>query len=231
MIEEKDDLPFEIVGLDTADKMVEMCEEKVIKEWNRDNPQLRAKNINEVGKKKLNGQGFGVGYNRVGKKIGEQIGRLRKAGYGVFTICHTKERTVTQRDGDEYQELGFSISDAVLKHIINPADFMVFITTEKEKDDQGNVIPKRYMYFRNDGYIKAGSRFDNLPTRIEYDIDELRDTVITLGKEIADTEENKKKAFGKMEEVMGVKNPKNVSEPELLEKCIEELSILKQELS
>ncbi len=170
LVEEKDNLPYEYLGLDTADVMYRMAVKEVIKEWNMKNPQKRTTDIGGVGAKGKSDEGYGVGYDKAKEKVWTQLDRLRKAGYGLFVITHSKDKEITQRDGNKFDQLVVSLPGSARDVFVNEADFIVFITSEKEKHGS-EVINKRYMYFRTDGYVEAGGRFTNVPERIEYSVD------------------------------------------------------------
>ena len=172
LIEEKDNLPYKFIGLDTADYIWEYSQTKTIQEWNSKNPAKRTSDIAGVGAKGKSDQGFGVGFNTAKQKIRTQVDRLIKAGYGVMILTHSKDKEVEQKDGLKYDQLAISLSSSARDVFVNMADFIVFITIEKEKDEDDNIQTKRYMYFRTDGYVEAGSRFKNVPERIEYDVTE-----------------------------------------------------------
>lgn len=176
LVERKDELPFKFLGIDTADIMWELVQEAVIEEWNRQNPTLRAKDINAVGMKKAGGQGYGVGYNRAKAKIRKQIDRLQKAGYGMVIITHSKDDKVEEKSGLEYNRLILSLPSSAREVFVNMADFINFITIEKEKVGD-EIVTKRYIYFRSDGYVEAGGRFTELPERIEYDVEHYIETI------------------------------------------------------
>lgn len=171
LVEQKDELPFKFIGIDTADVMWEMAQEEVIKEWNLKNPHKRTNDIAGVGARGKSDQGFGVGYQRAKQKIRKNIDKLVKAGYGLMVITHCKDKEIEQKNGLTYDQLVVSLPSSAREVFVNMADFIVFITIEKEKDGN-NLESKRYMYFRTDGYVEAGSRFRNVPERIEYDVDE-----------------------------------------------------------
>lgn len=177
LVEQKDKLPFEFIGIDTCDVMWELVQEKVVAEWNIENPSKRAKDINGVGAKKAGGQGFGVGYQRAKQKVRKQIDRLMKAGYGIMAITHSKREEIEEKNGLEYDQLVVSLSNSAREVFVNMADFITFLTVEKEKGDDGKVESKRYIYFRTDGYVEAGSRFPNIPERIEYDVQGFIDAI------------------------------------------------------
>jgi hypothetical protein len=169
LVEEKDELGIEFVVIDTADIMHEMATQKVIDEWNAANSSKRTKDIGGVGAKGKSNQGFGAGYPLVKKKVRGALDKLFKAGYGIMVLTHSKDKTVEQKDGTEFDQLTLSLSNSAGEIFINMADFIVFITIEKTKV-KDEVIEKRYMYFRSDGYVTAGSRFQHVPNKVEYDV-------------------------------------------------------------
>lgn len=170
LVKHKNELGIKMVGIDTADIMYEYAQEEVIREWNRANPTKRTKDIGGVGAKGKSNQGFGAGYSLIKQKMRSIIDKLMKAGYGVMILTHSKDKKVEQKDGVEYDQLSVSLASSARDIVINMADFIVFVTIEKEKDENEKVQTKRYMYFRTDGYVEAGSRFKNVPERIEYDV-------------------------------------------------------------
>ena len=170
LVEEKDELPYKIIGIDTGDKLWTYAQNAVIKEWNINNPNKKTKYITGVGAKKKGAEGFGAGYNQAAGKIEEQIDRLFKSGYGVVVVCHSKNQTIEEEDGTKYDQLVVSLPQKAREVFIDRADFITFLKKEKTKTDDG-VETKRYMYFRSDGYVDAGCRFDYVPERIEFNDD------------------------------------------------------------
>lgn len=210
LVESKDELPYKVIGLDTVDVMYEMAVDTVVKEWNRKNPSRRTDDIGGVGQKKQGAGGYGVGYQMVKQKIRKQIDRLMKAGYGIMSISHSKDKEVEQRDGQTFDQLVVSLPQSARDVFVNMADFVVFLTVEKEKSGN-DVLTKRYMYFRSDGYIDAGSRFSNVPERIEYDINEF----IRVFEEAVRTE------FGDVKNVEKVKKEQKKERDQKSKKYVE----------
>ncbi|MEK5036216.1 AAA family ATPase [Paenibacillus sp. FSL R7-0302] len=171
LVDDKEELGIKLIGIDTADIMWEMAQASVIQEWNAKNPQKRTKDIGGVGAKGKSDQGFGAGYNLAKAKIRESLDKLMKAGYGIMVLTHSKDKKVEQKDGLEYDQLNVSLASSAREIFVNMADFIIFITVEK-KQVGTNIETKRYMYFRSDGYVEAGSRFKHVPERIEYSIPE-----------------------------------------------------------
>lgn len=176
LVDDKDKLPYKFIGIDTVDILWEMAQEEVIREWNQKNPGKRTNDIAAVGAKGKSDQGYGVGYQLSRQKVRKEIDKLMKAGYGVAAITHSKDKEIEQKDGLKYDQLVCSLPGSAREVFVNMADFVVFITIEKEKDGN-DIVTKRYMYFRTDGYVEAGSRFANVPERIEYDVNNFIKTV------------------------------------------------------
>jgi hypothetical protein len=147
--------------------MMDMATDSVIKEWNTKNPNKRTTDIGGVGAKGNSNQGFGVGYQLVKKKVRTAIDKLQKAGYGIMAITHSKEKKVEEKNGATYDQLQLSLSASAGEIFINAADFIVFLTIEREQSGK-DVDVKRYMYFRADDFVTAGSRFKNVPDKVEY---------------------------------------------------------------
>lgn len=163
LIEEKDELGIELIGWDTGDIAWEMAQQQVIDEWNAKNPKKRTNDIGGVGAKGNSDSGYGVGYNRAKSKIRKALDRLMKAGYGVMVLTHSKDKEVEEKNGAKYSQLNVSLPSSARDIFVNMADFITFITIEREENES-----KRYLYFRTDGYVEAGSRFKHVPERIEY---------------------------------------------------------------
>lgn len=76
------------------------------------------------------------------------------------------------------------------------SDFIVYISIDKEVDN-GVVSENRYIHFRSDGDIEAGSRFGNVPDKIEYDVELF---VETFEKAVLSSYDGDEKAVKKAKE-------------------------------
>lgn len=226
LIESKEELPYELIGLDTVDKMYDMARDEVIKKWNRKNPDAQTDDIAGVGAKRDGGQGFGIGYQKIKEIIDKQLNRLIRAGYGIMAISHSKDKEVEQKSGLKYDQLVASLPQSVREVFVNMAYFMVFITIEKEKSGN-NLETKRYMYFRSDGYVDAGSRFRNVPEKIEYDVDEF----IRVFEEAVKTEVEENADIEKMKEEQKKYKLENAKQFIEKEKISKDPKVLQSEIS
>lgn len=161
LVEEKSDNEFEVVALDTVDEMVKLAKEEV-KRIHKKTKGVAAEFNACLG-------GYGAPREKVTELIDEQIARLRRSGYGIIYIGHTKLKDVKEKNGDEYQQLTSNLSADYDGIFSNKADIVMTIVVEKSIDENKHIDgTTRYMYFRSDGFVDAGGRFSQMPERIEY---------------------------------------------------------------
>lgn len=218
LIDEREELPFRILGFDTVDVAWQMCTEYV----------LQKRGIAD--KKKYTTIGdipYGAGYELVEKEFTKQLNRLHKAGFTFFFITHDKDKKVESRDGQSYDQTTVNLPNRAKDVVLNMSDFIIFIDIVKEKDstDKKKLVDNRYIYFRSDGDIVAGSRFPNINDKIPYDvgmfIDTFEQAVLSevgdnvdldkLKKEQAQAKEEKAKAFVEQEKAeMNKRKPEDI---------------------
>lgn len=162
LVEERSELDYKLICIDTIDMMVELAEKEAIRYYNlKVEPSKRARTINEAG----GGYGRGKAYAKI--IIREALNKLSKSGYGVFLIGHSKDRLMKEKDGTEYNFLGCNLTNDYTDIFLDAADIISFLTIEKEIENNEIIGKKVYMNFRSDS-IDCGGRFKNLPDKIEY---------------------------------------------------------------
>ena len=117
--------------------------------------------------------GFGEPRKRLQKLIKDYFVDLRKAGFGIIAISHTKVKTIKEK-GDETE--GYNILTSNLSND-NEAlfgdifDCVLTGTIEKTIDSKKVTGEERRLYFRGNGYVDAGCRFNNdaVPEYIVFD--------------------------------------------------------------
>src|SRR5690606_15956916 len=124
----------------------------------------------------INDLAYGKGYELLDNTISEQLQKLDKAGFSLIYITHDKDRQFETREGLKYDKTTLSLSGRVRDLILNQVDFIVFVELGKELE-KGVMVDKRYIYFRGDSGLEAGSRFKHVPNRIEYSYKGFIDTV------------------------------------------------------
>ena len=127
LVENRKDNDFELVCLDTADEIIKLAMQEV-------------KRLHRVktGKKAEFGACFG-GYGQPRLKVQELVddllAKLRKAGYGIFIIGHTKIKDVKEKNGDEYQLLTSNLNMDYDGIFANKADIVSTIVVERTIDE------------------------------------------------------------------------------------------------
>lgn len=163
LIENKADIPFRFIIIDTITALERYAVAYCIAKANReDRPQKRYTDISDVP--------WGKGYTMVSEEIYKQIDRLKKAGFGVFIIGHEKTKKVTNRDGFEYDFTTFNVLGKTSDIIEREADMIIYGDLITEKGEDGKPTETRKLRFRSDGNILCGTRFRNFPTQIDNDV-------------------------------------------------------------
>lgn len=165
LVENKADNDFQIIGLDTADELIKLAKQEVVR--------LHKKKTGNVVEFNAAFGGYGAPRDKVNELVDDILAKLRSAGYGIVIIGHTKIKDVKEKDGDAYQKLGSNLNEDFDNIFANKADIIMVIYSEKEIDEQKHISDvQRYMYFRTDGFVDAGGRFKNIPARVPYGADE-----------------------------------------------------------
>lgn len=224
LVDEKDNVSYKVLAFDTVDVMGKLATNYVLKTQSRkDNKRYTA----------INDLAYGKGYELLEREMGEQIEKLDKAGYSLIFITHDKDKQFETREGLKYDKTTLSLGGRVRDLILNMVDFIVFIELSKELV-KGQAVDKRYIYFRGDSGLEAGSRFKHVPNRIEYGFKEFINTVEeailaeyggdTKAVEQAKKEQNAELEAKASEYVDSVKNAKSSDE------LIEEITALISQL-
>ena len=210
---------IKIVAFDVVEELIPLAEQEVIRMSNAEGKACTT----------LNGAlgGFGEGRKRLQKILKEFFTDLRKAGFGIFCIGHTKVKTIKEK-GDEtegYNILSSTLSNDYESIFADIFDVILTGTIEKAVDGKKVVGEERRLYFRSTGYIDAGCRFapNAVPEYIVYEGNFARTLLDTLEEGLRRSKTNpvSKEEF-KKEQAKEVKELENKlpdkpeeSEPEL----------------
>lgn len=161
LVDNKADNDFAVIALDTADEMIKLAKEECIR--------LHRKKTGQTVEFNACFGGYGQPRDKVVSLVDDILAKLRKAGYGLVIIGHTKIRDIKEKNGIEYQQLTSNLSSDYDGIFANKADIVMTIAVEKEVDEDKHINgTTRYMWFRTDGFVDAGGRFADMPERIEY---------------------------------------------------------------
>lgn len=161
LIENRAEREFKLICLDTVDELVKISINEVLR-LHKKAKGTSAESINSAF------GGYGAGRKKVEELIDQLLADLRHAGYGVFLIGHTKLKDVKEKNGDEYQQLTSNLSSDYDGIFANKADVIMTISIDKTIVDGVITGTKRYMHFRDDGFVDCGSRFKGMVDKCEY---------------------------------------------------------------
>lgn len=137
---------FKSIIIDTVDIAAQLCEKYV---------------CNQLGIENIGDGGWTVnGWAKVKKEWEQTFRAIAMKGYAVVFISHSKERTVTRKDGTTYNAIGPSCSNAYNEIIRNMSDLEGFISID------GN---ERHLVLRHDDdTIECKSRFAMIDSVIPF---------------------------------------------------------------
>lgn len=167
---------IKIVFFDVADELVPIFEDEVVRMSNIENPNKKCKSIlSAFG-------GYNAGVEMAAKMIKEYITDIRKAGFGVYVLAHTKMKSIKEKgslEEDSYVQLTSNLKAAYESAFADSLDLVLtgYIDRNIETKGEGDNA-KRYatdevrkLYFRGTSLIDAGSRFaqDAVPEYMIFD--------------------------------------------------------------
>lgn len=168
LIDNKEKYPFEILAIDTVDKLEEYATDYTIKAMSR-NDKKKYVTIGDAP--------YGAGYAFLESEVSDTLDKLDKAGYTLWYITHDKDKTFKTEDGVEFNKTDLSLGSKVKGIITNDVDFIFYIKNESHMNASGGVDVERYIYLRDNGNLVAGSRFSDMPEKIKYSTEGLLETV------------------------------------------------------
>lgn len=174
LVDEKEKNSFEIIAIDTVDRLVEIAEKKVMDIHRSIKGEYPVSIDAALG-------GYAKGKAKARSLIEEEISKLENAGYGMFYIGHTKEKQVGDQVGDVvYEKITGSMESKYDALFSDRADITPMIAYESVVKDKKQIDQKRYVYFRATPLIDAGSRIEEkyFPERIEYSAEGFVKTVV-----------------------------------------------------
>ena len=158
LVEDKDETEFELLILDTIDVMSDMASDYIVRRESRADGK-KYQSLSDIP--------WGRGSEQLKVEIRKAIDSLKRANYGLILVTHGKDKKIEPKVGQSYDTTTLSLNGKVLDVVKNISDFIVYVSVEREKVG-GKTESKRYMYFRSDSNLEAGSRFKHVPEKVEY---------------------------------------------------------------
>lgn len=230
-----------VVFADTYDQYILMAEQEAIRLWNKDNPDKRAKTLNQ------SWGGFGSG-KKVIDLMFEQIDRLEEVGVKVWWVGHVKTKEVKNIYNEEtYQTLTSDQQQNYFNALKKNLHFLCLAyfdrELQKEKTGRKNLVTKkeevkttikdetRKIKFRDDSFVvDSGSRFSDIVPEINLDADEFINAITEaikseINKNGVSVEERKKE-----NEKEDAEKLKRIAEAEKAARAKKELDNAKAEI-
>ena len=166
LVENKSDNEFKIIAIDTVDELISIASDKVLKiHFQRKGEKVYTLN-SALG-------GYGAAHVMVQKLINDQIRRLESSGYGLVFISHTKIKDIKEKGSEEsYQQLTGNLESRFDGIFADKADIIATMATDKKIQDERLIGSERFIYFRSDNFVDAGSRFPGIPERVPMSAEE-----------------------------------------------------------
>jgi hypothetical protein len=171
LVEDRENLPYKFLAIDTIDKFVDMAIDKTLRESKKKDGK-KVESINSAF------GGFNRGKEYCLKLMKDSLDKLHKAGFGIFLIGHTKLKRkntgVTLSDGQEYMQLSSNLTGDYESIFRDMADMMTFLVVDREVSGDVEDVKKRTaktsvsMHFRSNGEIDCGGRFTDVPISLPY---------------------------------------------------------------
>ena len=161
LVKNHKELGIKMVVIDTLDTLFDIATEHVMEESRRQTGKV-SKSLNDCF------GGYMRGRDRLLELVMNEIHKLDRLPIALFILGHTKYKgkkdTLTN---DEYEQLTTNLRFDFYSPVSNSAQMIVNLATERVIEDGVQVDAKRYMYFTSNGLVDCGSRFEDLPEKLE----------------------------------------------------------------
>lgn len=164
LVANKKEYGIELLCIDTYDEFAKIASKEVVRLSNIANPKKETTSINGAF------GGFNGGFEKFEEIVEEQLYRLRSAGYTLIVLSHTKVRNIKEKgmgDDESYQMLTTNLDSRIDNVVAHKADVISTLYIDREIEEGKLVNTKRYAYFRETNFVRAGSRFKDIPERVE----------------------------------------------------------------
>lgn len=116
--------------------------------------------------------GYGNGAKHSIGLYSSQLKDLKASKYGVFLIGHNKVKGQKEKNGEEYNVITSDLFSNYYSAFSKKASIICNIIPDRSIDESGNLEEEnRIMYFRDDGFVKAGTRINEIKPSAPYGAD------------------------------------------------------------
>lgn len=153
---------FSTITIDTADISFDLCEKYI---------------CNQNGVQSIGEIAYGAGWKMVEKEYDMFFRRFVNAGYGLVIISHDKVASIKDEKGQEYQKITSTLGSTPRKIVNRLCDIIGYIKPISEISKDGVENTKSYMFLRGTSKWEAGSRFKYMPDYIEFNYQNLVNSI------------------------------------------------------
>lgn len=146
------------ICIDTVDIAYDLCEKYIC-------------NQNDI--QSIGDLGFGKGYNMAKKEFDESLRAIPAMGYGLLMISHAQDKTFTDENGKEYNQIVPTLANSPRLVVDRMSDIIGYANPVEDED--GNTSTTLFM--RGTSRFVAGSRFKYTPDSIPFTYQSLVDAI------------------------------------------------------
>lgn len=122
---------------------------------------------------KINEIPYGGGYTQAKREFDEALRTIPQMGYGLVLISHAQDKTFTDENGVEYNQIVPTLGNGPRLVIDRMADIIGYAHPMQEVDGSTHTT----LYMRGTPRFLAGSRFAYTPDSIEFNYQNLVDAI------------------------------------------------------
>lgn len=152
---------FETIIIDTADIAYDYCEKYICANAKRADGGFGVDKIGDIP--------YGAGYGMVEKEFDECLRSIVQMDYGLVIISHSVDKTFTDENGVEYNQIVPTLDKRARKVVSRMTDIIGYSRTVV--NDKNEYETKLFM--RGTPRYMAGSRFKYTPDYIDFNYDSL----------------------------------------------------------
>lgn len=140
--------------IDTADIAYDLCEKYI---------------CNQAGVSAVNELPYGQGWSKTSKEFDECLRSIPQMGYGLVMISHSQDKTFTDENGSEYNQIVPTLGNRPRLIVDRMSDVIGYAHPVEEEDGRTHTV----LYMRGTPRFVAGSRFKYTPDSIDFTYDNL----------------------------------------------------------
>ena len=152
---------FETIILDTIDILYDYCTKYILSNAKRADGGFGVDKISDIP--------YGQGYGMIEKEFDECLRSIVQMDYGLVLISHSTDKTFTDENGQEYNQIVPTLDKRATKVVSRMVDIIGY--SRAVIDENGETHTKLFM--RGTPRYMAGSRFRFTPNSIDFTYESL----------------------------------------------------------